>query len=593
MSMRDLVYPPGIAIVPPGAHARARSRTLQVRMALLFPLALATSVGALVFARARMIWAPEGDSALHYKLMLDIAHTHSLPSSLPHYPANILPGGVVESMFPYAYTPLFHVTGAIAYLIGGSYGVSMMGAASAAAIAFVTYAFLKRRLPWYVASCCVGVAFLPPTTMAVFTHVYMEPMMLALVFTGAWFYYIAMTTRRSRPAMVAGLLFGLAVGTRQVALIYVLVIGLVTLLYLSERQCWRLSRLKRELPWLLSVSGVFIMVAAPFLAYLMLVNGSIGYADLALPGTTPTLAVDPVANAYIANITKPDLSLMEWISRYRFTLLYSERWLPQWYAALPFLFFIPGVTYLANRGGGARFYARLAATQLIVEMVLFAVVHGNDRYVIASRFLFYSVLPVGVYSVVHFVFVWFRDRTPGAHRVAALLTGIALTAVLGSSMVGATYRNYVTESQDLMSFRSRSYAQMGAWVNAYTPEDSVILVPRTYSAELTWDRDVAWVTFYGNAWVIDAITTPDPATAHAILRTYGVDYVLIADPPGAYLDRVPRNGMRSYLRFGRDDSAYFTLVNYTQSDSALTQSEGTVGAGLRLYRVNAEPGVAQ
>ncbi len=588
MSIRDLVYRPGAGL--PLAQPRARTRlALSVAVGRIWGLTLAATVGALVLIRARMIWAPEGDSALHYKLIRDIAETHTLPSTLPHNVARIAPGGVIESMFPYAYTPLFHVTGAAAYLVGASVAVSLIGAVSASIIAAVAYGALARRLPWYVASSCVVVAFLPPTTLSVFTHVYMEPMMLALVFMGAWFYYTAMTARRSGVAVLAGALLGLAVGTRQVALIYVFVIGAVTLVYLAERRCWHPGRLRRELPWLVPTAAAFVAVAAPFLVYLAVVNGTIGYADLAPPGTAPKLAIDPVANAYIGNITKPHLSVLEWLSRYRSTLLYSERWLPEWYAALPFLFFIPGVTYLANRGGSARFYARLAVMQVITEMVLFAVVHGNDRYVIASRFLFYSILPVGVFAVARFLFAWCRERNLPLQRAVAGFAAIALAAVLGSSLVGATYASYVTDSQNLLAFRSRSYAEMGAWVNANTPADAIILVPRTYSAELTWDRDVTWVTFFGNAWVVDAISTPDPKRAHEILRKYGIDYVLVADPPGLYLDRMPSDGMRAYLQLGQDDSQYFTLVKVTEDAPDLSVQDQTTTNGLRLYRVNGEP----
>jgi hypothetical protein len=586
MSIWDLVN---------GQHAPTSLRLEQARskravlsaaaLARAWPLALGTTIATVVFARARMIWAPEGDSALHYKLITDIARTHQLPTSLPHYAARLAPGGVIEETFPYSYTPLFHLTGALAYLVDGRNGVLLIGAVAAAAIAIVMYAFLSRRLPWYVASSCVIAAFLPPTTLGLFTHVYMEPMMLALVFGGAWFYYLALTTRRPRPAITAGLLLGLAVGTRQVALIYLFVIGVVTLLYLADRKCWQMPRLKRELAWLVCVVGAFVIVAAPCLAYLAIVNGTIGYADLVIPGTSPSIPVDPASNAYIANITKPHLSLIEWISRYRFTLLYSERWLPAWYAALPFLFFIPGITHLANRGGSARFYARLATVQVVTEMALFALVHGNDRYVIASRLLFYSVLPVGIYAIARTVSLWCRGRVPIPNLIG-LATGAVLASVLGSSLVGAAYANYVTDSQDLMSFRSRSYQEMGEWVNANTPADSIILVPRVYSAELNWDRNVTWITFYGNAWVEEVISTPDPKRAHDLLWKYGVDYVLIADPPGTYLDRMPPNGIRSYLRFGEDlDGSLFTLAHTTEDEQGLTLDERTTTNGLRLYRV--------
>src|SRR5438105_11373460 len=128
MSISDIVYGPGAALTRSRRSASARRGVSIAALAWTWPIALASMVGGVVFVRARMIWAPEGDSALHYKLITDLERTHRLPSSLPHYVARLGPGGIVESMFPYAYTPLFHIAGALAYAIGGEYGVSLIGA---------------------------------------------------------------------------------------------------------------------------------------------------------------------------------------------------------------------------------------------------------------------------------------------------------------------------------------------------------------------------------------------------------------------------------------------------------------------------------
>jgi hypothetical protein len=128
---------------------------------------------------------------------------------------------------------------------------------------------------------------------------------------------------------------------------------------------------------------------------------------------------------------------------------------------------------------------------------------------------------------------------------------------------------------------------MGEWVNANTRPDAVFLVPRAYTAELTWDRTVTWITFYGNTWVVDAITTPDERQAHDILSRHGIDYVVVPDPPGTYIDRMPATGMRSYLMLGREDLRYFTLVHMTEDEDGLTWRGGVATNGLRLYRVNA------
>jgi hypothetical protein len=134
-----------------------------------------------------------------------------------------------------------------------------------------------------------------------------------------------------------------------------------------------------------------------------------------------------------------------------------------------------------------------------------------------------------------------------------------------------------------MTLRSDAYTEAGAWANANTPEDALFLAPRVYSGELTFERDLTWVTFYGNTWAIDATATPDPRIAHAILTKYGVDYVLIANPPGTYIDRMPVDGMRSYLQFGREPTRYFELMYVTDDSATINGRE--VEHALRIYRV--------
>ncbi len=118
-------------------------------------------------------------------------------------------------------------------------------------------------------------------------------------------------------------------------------------------------------------------------------------------------------------------------------------------------------------------------------------------------------------------------------------------------------------------------------------------MPRTYTALLTWDRDVTWVTFYGNAWVVDAISAPDPAEANRVLTSHGVDYVLISDPPGTYIDRMPADGMRSFLQLGASPTPYFTLVHVTQRDEPYEYGSRSISNGLRLYRVNSVEATAR
>ncbi len=557
-----------------------RAARVHVRLgalALSWPLWLAIGIGAAVVARTLAVWAPEGDSALHLKLMQDIAATGTLPSELPHYAARVGAGGDVEAMFPYAYTPLFHSLGAAMYRIAGTPGVALMNGASAFVVAIVIYHLVSRRLPAIVATGSGLIVFVAPTIVSIYTHVYMEPMMLAFVFGGVWYSYLALMTRRRKYAALAGALLGLAVATRQTAVLYVGAIAVVMICYLADRCARDLSRLRREIPWLLAFSAAFVALAAPALGYLAYSSGAIGYGDMTLPGSQPKLAVDAAANAYVAGITKPDVSMLAWLDRYRGTVFYMEQWFPAWTTAILVALMVVGVATMERRGGGGRFLARLVVVQLIAEVTMFAIVHGNGRYIMASRMLCFAAMPVGLYACVQ----WLRPSLRG--RFTTAVVGIAAAAGLAFLLVGGGYGANIKVSQDLMTLRSDAHAEAAAWANRSTPEDSLFLVPRTYTAELEFERDFTWVTFYGNLWVVDAISSPDPARAHSILADHGVDYVLIADPPGTYIDGMPAGGMRSYLQFGREPTRYFELV-YVTDDSATIKGR-EVEHALRIYRV--------
>jgi hypothetical protein len=313
------------------------------------------------------------------------------------------------------------------------------------------------------------------------------------------------------------------------------------------------------------------------------VNGGIGYADLTIPGTGNPVPVDPVANGYIAGITKSDTSVAGWLHRYSDILFFSGVWLPTWSAAVAVVLASAGIGYLYGRGGASRFFARWIMFQLVAEVVMFVVLHGNPRYVLFSQALFHAAIPVGAYAISNLV--WRRARFYTSLAVA----GAAIAAAWYLVPVGHWDDYARARDEELRAFRADSYAEMGAWVNENTRPDSIILVPRTYTAELTWDRTVTWVTFYGNAWVVDAIASANPAEAREILSAHGVDYVTIQNPPGMYIDRMPADGMRSYLQAGAPETPYFTLVY--QTEHMATWSDGSDWTtGVRLYRVNDRPG---
>lgn len=568
------------ARVRPAAAGRGAARALMV----VWRVALPAAIGATVFTWGKLTFAPESDPALHLALIRGIAEDGRLPTELPHFPAAIGEGGVVEAMFPYSYTPLYHVAGAALYSLWGDNGVLLINAAAAAAIATVVYVFVARRMPWFIASVAAVLVFLPTLAQSLFFQTFMEPPMLALYLAAAWMLYLASARRSVAAGVVAGVLLGLAVGVRQVALIYVGVLALVTLLHLADRRCWRFQRLRLELPWMLAASIALAATAVPFLAYLTVAHGTVGYAELTLPGTRPSLAIDPAATAYISAITKPDASFIEWVDKYRRTFLFNERWIPLPYQIVPFGAFIIGAVHLVRRGGAARFYARLAFMQIIVELALFVVVHASSRYVIASQMLFHSVIPVGAYVAARACAGLCTTRTIVPPRLAMTGAAFAVVLIIAPALFSVGYARYMRDSYVLRDFRSRSHAEAAAWLNANTPEDALILTPRTYTAELTFERDVVWVTYFGNAWVIDVINAKDLAEAHRILTRYGIDYVLIPAPAGTYVDRMPVGGLRRALQFGAPETPYFSLEYVTAAKS--TYRGDPVEAGLRIYRVN-------
>jgi hypothetical protein len=586
VTIDESAVPRRTAIARPGVRIAFGKRVL-VRARRLAPFAVALAVAAWVLVRSNWTSTPDGDPALHLKLIQDIASTHHLPTVLPNFPARVGDGGQVQVMFPYVYTPLYHVIGALAYSLGGVTGVLAVNAFAASMIAFVVYRFVARGAPWFIAAASGCAVMLSPTVITPFRSPYMEPLMLGFLVPGAWCTYLALTTRQARFGLLAGLLLGLSIATRQNALAFVLVIGAVVAVHLAERRVWRRGRLRQELPWMLALAAGGLAASAPALLYLAHVNGSIGYADLSLPGMATRVPVDPAANGYVAGITKPHLSTLAWLDRYRSVLVYSEAWAPRWYSIVPMALFVLGAIHMNRRGGGGRFFARWAVIQVALDMLVFTTLHGNGRYVIVAQILFYSLVPVGIYSILRGLSAFCEPRP--RVRVPALVLAAAMAPVALFWLFPAGTADWdvyaQTGDRDLRQFRGAEYAEMGQWVNQNTPADSLILTPRAYTALLTWERNVTWVTFYGNAWIVDAISTTDPRKAHDILASHGVDYVLVPDPPGSYVDSLPDTGMRSYLQLGVEPPASFELVHLTESDGALFTYGRSIEHGLRLYHV--------
>jgi hypothetical protein len=568
-----------------GDACAAGQRSVATRsLVRLWRVALPLFVGTAFFAGGRLMFAPESDPALHLALMHGIADDWSLPAHLPHLPAIIGQGGTVEAMFPYSYTPLYHLLGAGLYALFGDSGVLLINATAAAGVAAAVYAFAGRHRPWYVATASAMLVFLPTMAQGIFLLIFMEPAMLAFYLAGAWCLYIASVRRSVRTGVLAGVLLGLSISVRQVALLYVGVLALVMAMHIIDRRAWRMARLRLELPWTAAACAALAVTALPSLLYLAHVTGTIGYADVTLPGMRTALPVDPAANAYIAGITKPEASLLEWVDLYRRTLLFNERWIPLPYQVVPFGFFAIGVFHLSRRGGASRFFARIAVAQLLVELALFVTVHASSRYVIASQMLLHAVIPIGAYAAVR-TLAAYCDRHRMLPRRLALATSVcAVLVMVVPALFSVGYARYIDDAHALRDFRQRSYAEAAAWINTNTADDAVVLTPRTYTAELTFERDIAWITFYGNVWVVDAISASDPAVAHAILSDHGVDYVLIQAPEGRYLDRMPADGIRRYLQLGRDASPYFSLEYVTSVEG--TVAGQAITAGLRVYRVN-------
>jgi hypothetical protein len=116
---------------------------------------------------------------------------------------------------------------------------------------------------------------------------------------------------------------------------------------------------------------------------------------------------------------------------------------------------------------------------------------------------------------------------------------------------------YQFEQGTNRSDKGAAFRELGDFVQEHVPEDALILSGRWYTTGRYLERDYTWVTYFGNAWVIDAISTYSTIETRELLTDYGIDYVLIQAPPPTYMDQMPRWGLR---RIVLEDLDHFQLI---------------------------------
>jgi len=183
-------------------------------------------------------------------------------------------------------------------------------------------------------------------------------------------------------------------------------------------------------------------------------------------------------------------------------------------------------------------------------------VHGNWRYVVTSRVLFYVIVAAGVYFLTSRVYRAVRQRI--AARPAAAWAAAALTvAVIAPGFVTPGLLGYLANQEDGRAEKGESFRELGNYVEQHVPEDALILSGRWYTTGYYLRRDYTWVTYYGNLWVVDAISIADPATVRATLERYDIDYIVFQAPPPTYLDAMPSGGLRTIVL---EDLDHFQLL---------------------------------
>ena len=520
---------------------------------------LAFLIAAIYFAIRTMIQVfPEGDSTLHLHLMETVA-SGKLPKVVPYFAAIVGEGGQIEAYFPYSYTPLYHLFGGLVYKVGGERLVLMMGPlfAGASAIAIV---FLLRGHPWPAAALAVALALLQWVTQPIFTWVYMDSMALALFLGGLCFYQRAWAGRSLRDAVLAGLFVGLAIGARQNAIFYAVFIAI----HGGGTLAWDVLRGadRADLIELCRVygamAGTTILVALPFLGYLIWTTGTIGYGEFSLPGLPPSLPVDADANAYLTSFSTPLTTPGAWLEQYWHWTLFTSRWQLGLVSYLPLIPFCAGIAFLWTSPRAAnRFLASYVLVHLFGEMTQLMTFHGNWRYVVASRVLFYVVVAVGIWYLVAWVYRSVKDAATWRPALTGVATAGFAVALMAPGFVTPGLIDYLVHQEASRTEKGESFKELGAYVDTYVPEDALLLSGRWYTTGYYLRRDYTWVTYFGNTWVIDAISDEDPATVRGLLDDHGIDYVVFQAPPPSYLDSMPSGGLRTIVL---DDLEHFQLL---------------------------------
>ncbi len=551
---------------PSAGILRAIQTTRERLGAAPMAVALFLAVFGTFYARALTRVAIQSDSAMHVSFMRVIAETGRLPRHLPHLAAVVDVGGDIRAWLPYQYTQLYHLLGAGLYKLGGESAVLVISPLFGAVLAVTVFRLTATSIPWGFAALGVLVALLSRTAIGVLSWVFMEPMVLALFFGGLWFYRRLWTEGGWQNAVIAGALFGLAISSRQSALAYFAFVCV----HATISGCWEALRAERK--WraagiAASRYGLMMLVglisAAPALAYLAWDTGSIGYGSVAMPWLPPELPIDDAASGYISSISTPEGSPLDWLYRFHRTLLPLSDDLPKLLWFEPYLLFLAGFAFLVSRNDRRHsFLATYAVVHILGELSIYLTVHGNARYVLASRFTFYPLVATGAYVV----FNGFKASFPRRPLVGGLVGTMAL-AVLAPAFANASFLRDLWSFDGAAADRGRAYEAAGVWVKANTPEDSLFLSARTYGSALHFERNVTWVTDFGNLWAVEAAYEKDPARARDILESYGVDYVVMQNPPGNYIDRMPRDGLRHIVLA---DTDHFQRVYFND--------------GIRIYR---------